>query len=381
MEKELDKKVELTELFYDLVFVFAVSRSTELIHDLQGGTFEPFVFFTFVITFIILINTWMYQTVFTNRYGTNGILDHVMLFVQMGLMLILANSMGTDWESSFVPFTVSAGLLSVVLALQYVIVYFRASSGNDRRVSRVFMMILALRSTIILASLFFPHNVGIVVSLAGILLGLFAPMLFSKKMEQRPVNFPHLTERLSLLVIITFGEMIVGIATYFEWAWLSVTSIFVLLTVVMMFLIYIAQFDHDVERHKENTTGVAMIYLHYPIFFGIIMTNVAFSYLLNPEIANLFAVCFLYVGILLFMIGVLLGDLYRKKATSVWKKAAVWFGLILAGLTVSLLISRQYGMVIMITSVVMAANYAYMQIGETSFNRKKSVSNHETDSK
>ena len=149
----------------------------------------------------------------------------------------------------------------------------------------------------------------------------------------------------------------------------------------MLFLIYIAQFDHDVDRHKENPTGVAMIYLHYPIFFGIIITNVAFSYLLNPEIANLFAVCFLYVGILLFMIGVLLSDLYRKQARSVRKKAAVWFGLILVGLTASLLISRQYGMVIVITSIVLTANYVYMQIGETNFNRKKSVSNHETDSK
>lgn len=149
MEKSIDKKVELTELFYDLVFVYAVSHSTELIHDLPGRVFGLFAFFTFVITFIILVNTWMYQTVFTNRYGANGILDHLMLFVQMGLMLILANSMGTDWESSFIPFTVSAGLLSVILALQYVIVFFRVSSENDRRVSKVFMTILALRSAII----------------------------------------------------------------------------------------------------------------------------------------------------------------------------------------------------------------------------------------
>lgn len=148
-----------------------------------------------------------------------------------------------------------------------------------------------------------------------------------------------------------------------------------------MFLIYIVQFDHDVDRHKENTTGVAMIYLHYPIFFGIIMTNVAFSYLKNPEITNLFSVCFLYAGILLFMIGVSLGDLYRKQATSVRKNAAVCLRLILVGLTGSLLVSRQYGMAIVITSIAVTANYAYMQIGETNFNCKKSVSKQETDSK
>lgn len=31
------KNVEFTELFYDLVFVYAISKTTELIHYLHGG--------------------------------------------------------------------------------------------------------------------------------------------------------------------------------------------------------------------------------------------------------------------------------------------------------------------------------------------------------
>ena len=362
--KEADKKVELSELFYDLVFVYAVSKSTELIHHLQGGVLRPFVFFTFAVAFVILVNTWMYQTMFTNRYGANGILDNLTLFIQMGLVLILANSMTTDWGSSFVPFTVSAGLLSVILALQYVIIYIKTQDKNDKQVSKVFLSILGIRSAIILSSLLFPHDIGVVISLLGILVGLVAPMFFVSKMKERPVNFPHLTERLSLLAIITFGEMIVGVATYFEWASLSGASVFVLLTVIMMFLLYVMQFDRVVDRHKENVTGVAMVYLHYPIYFGIILTNVAFSYLLDPDINRAFSVWFLFGGILLFTIGVSLGDLYQKQKTSITTKAGVWLALIVLALIASLVLPVGTDVVIIITGIVTTANLVYMLLIE-----------------
>lgn len=352
-KNELYKKVELTELFYDLVFVYAVSRSTELIRHLSTGGSELYAVLTFAIAFIILINTWMYQTVFTNRYGKNGILDNTILFVQMGLVLILANSMTTDWESSFVPFTVSAGLLSVLLMLQYIVVYFRTSDSNDKRVTGVFITILFFRSAIILISLFFPHNIGIIISLTGILVGFVAPTFSVEKTKQRPVNFPHLTERLSLLVIITFGEMIVGAAEYFNWEMLKIQSVFVLLTVVMMFLLYIVQFEYTIDRYTGNATGVAMIYLHYPIFFGIILTNVAFSYLIDGELQNVFTICFLYAGILLYITGVLLSDLYGKKQMQTYRKAVVWIILLIIGFSISLLFAGKANIVIPIAGMIM----------------------------
>lgn len=58
------KKVTLFELFYDLVFVYMISRATELIHHLYEGVISPLALVTFTIVVIVFINSWMVQTVF-----------------------------------------------------------------------------------------------------------------------------------------------------------------------------------------------------------------------------------------------------------------------------------------------------------------------------
>ena len=68
-QEPLAKKVTLFELFYDLVFVYMISRATGLIHHLHEGVISPLALVTFTIVVIVFINSWMVQTVFTNRYG------------------------------------------------------------------------------------------------------------------------------------------------------------------------------------------------------------------------------------------------------------------------------------------------------------------------
>ena len=69
------KNVEFTELFYDLVFVYAISKTTELIHHLHDGVVGGEAFFAFIITTFVPVDAWMLQTVFTNQYGKNSFLN------------------------------------------------------------------------------------------------------------------------------------------------------------------------------------------------------------------------------------------------------------------------------------------------------------------
>ncbi|MET3557455.1 low temperature requirement protein LtrA [Streptococcus rupicaprae] len=63
------KKVELTELFYDLVYVYGFSQTTSLIHHIHHGVVPTLSFVAFAIGMLIMLNSWMVQTVFTNRFG------------------------------------------------------------------------------------------------------------------------------------------------------------------------------------------------------------------------------------------------------------------------------------------------------------------------
>lgn len=57
------KRVEFTELFFDLVFVFAISKTTALIHHLHHGVVSLESFGAFLVSLLVLVNTWMIETV------------------------------------------------------------------------------------------------------------------------------------------------------------------------------------------------------------------------------------------------------------------------------------------------------------------------------
>ncbi|MBZ4302604.1 low temperature requirement protein A, partial [Streptococcus pneumoniae] len=81
------KRVEFSELFYDLVFVFGISKITTLIDHLHNGILTWTSFLDFFIAILVLINSWMIQTDYTNRYGKNSLFNMLIMFIKMGLLL------------------------------------------------------------------------------------------------------------------------------------------------------------------------------------------------------------------------------------------------------------------------------------------------------
>ncbi len=137
------------------------------------------------------------------------------------------------------------------------------------------------------------------------------PLTFSKKMKQVPINFPHLVERISLLVIITFGEMIMGIADFFTPENFRFDSVFYLLICVLLFLYYFGEFDHGLDESLD-TLGMRLIYSHYLIFSGLIMITVSLTFLSEHEANPTCVVAFLYAGLAAFFSAVLLNGHYNK---------------------------------------------------------------------
>lgn len=307
------KRVEFTELFYDLVFVYAISKMTGLIHHLEHGVLSPFHFFTFLIALVLMVNTWMIQTVFTNRYGKNSLFNMVIMFIDMGLLMTLSNGFTTEWQGSFHSFALIVSLLSATLFLQYAIQYKLSREDEDRQLIRAFLLMLGVRTFGVFFSSFLPYSIGIWIYFMAILVSTLIPTLLKKAMSLVPINFPHLVERIALLVIITFGEMIVGIANFFQAETFGVHSLLYLLMVVFLFLIYFGEFDHALDE-SLNTLGLRLIYSHYLIFTGILMITVSMSFLSEHEANHLFVVGFLYSGLFAFLLAVILNGVYNKPA-------------------------------------------------------------------
>ena len=306
------KRVEFSELFYDLVFVFAISKATALIHPLHSGVVAWDSLLDFFISVMVIINSWMIQTIYTNRYGTNSLFNMVIMFINMGLMLFMSNMIGYNWQQWFYYTCWAVGTLTLTLFFQYLVEFFRKSTDNtDRESIKGFLWLTGLGSLGVYLAALFPIYVGVYIFIASILLTFIVPIFLITKDEHFQVNLPHLIERVSLLVIITFGEMVVGLASFFTIEDFSIYSVLNFVIMVSLFLFYFGEFDHAIDE-GSNQKGLFIIYSHYPIVIGLMLMTVSMGFLLNPEANLLVAISLFYIGIGLFQAAVLANGPYNK---------------------------------------------------------------------
>ena len=363
------KRVEFTELFYDLVLVFAISKTTALIHHLHDGILTWSSLFDFLMSLLVLVNSWMIQTVYTNRYGKNSLFNMVIMFINMGLLLFISNMIGHDWQLYFHSFCWAVGTLSLTLFFQYLVEYYRKSTDAvDRKSIKGLLLMTGLRTFGVYLAAILPINLDIYVFVLSILLTFIKPITMTRKVKYFQVNLPHLIERISLLVIITFGEMIMGLANFFTIENFSIYSLLYFMIMLSLFLFYFSQFDHAIDE-ASNQKGIFLIYSHYPIFIGLIMMTVSMSFLLNPEANHLFVTSFFYIGLGLFQAAVLANGPYNKHYLRFSKRFYfVQAALYLTALILSLIFASNPMIVVSIATLLTLAieiHFAYFYIKQT----------------
>lgn len=350
------KRVEYSELFYDLVFVYAISKTTALIHHLHHGVLSLDSLFGFLMTLLVLVNSWMIQTVYTNRYGKNSLFNMTVMFINMAMLLLISNMITNDWQSYFHTFCWTVGTLTLTLFLQYLVEYLRKSTTPANRKSiKGFLWMTGLRTLAVYIAALLPIHVGIYVYMLGIILTFVMPITLTRHARNFQINLPHLIERVSLLVIITFGEMIMGLADFFTIENFSIHSILYFIIMVNLFMNYFGQFDHAIDEEGDNK-GIFLVYSHYPIFIGLIMVTVSMSFLVNPEVHHFFATSFFYMGIGLFQAAILSNGHFNKSYLRYNKTFyGIQAGIFLIGLVLSLLFSAYPTVVITITTLMTLA--------------------------
>ena len=370
------KRVEFSELFYDLVFVFAISKATALIHPFHSGVVAWDSLLDFFISVMVIINSWMIQTIYTNRYGTNSLFNMVIMFINMELMLFMSNMIGYNWQQWFYYTCWAVGTLTLTLFFQYLVEFFRKSTDNtDRESIKGFLWLTGLGSLGVYLAALFPIYVGVYIFIASILLTFIVPIFLITKDEHFQVNLPHLIERVSLLVIITFGEMVVGLASFFTVENFSNYSVLNFVIMLSLFLFYFGEFDHAIDEGSSQK-GLFVIYSHYPIFIGLMLMTVSMGYLLNPEANLLVAISFFYIGIGLFQAAVLANGPYNKHYLRYSKSYyCVQATLYLAALILSLIFASNPIIVVSITTILalaIAIHFIYFYVTQ---NKKYSKSN------
>jgi len=347
----LEKKVSMTELFYDLIFVCALGKMTGMIHHLHRGIIEPLTYAKYIIVIIFWINVWMIQAVFNNRYGDDDTADQLFLYFDMFLLLFLLNSTGENWRDLFVSSNTLIVLITLSQILQYTRQFFKRKEDRHNDLIRVFLYILAFKAIFISIGAALPYDIGVYIALTSMVISWLLPLLFIPTMKKYPVNFPNLIERMTLLIILAFGESFISMVPYFNPSYIF-NSVLIFISVVALFYFYKTYFDKIIDHHNTNSSGGGLIYFHYIILIGLGNLTVTIDFINDPafEVNSLFLVNFLYGGLILFYSGIFLHFMYNKKSHAFIKNCIVKHYLILGvGYLISLYFKELH---LLITGIV-----------------------------
>ena len=280
------KEVKLVELFYDLLFVYAISKLTGLISEPVGGFISHTSLFIYIITSFVILQGWLYFTNYVNRYGQWRWHEYLIAVINMISVMYLANTINTNWIEMALPFNISMLIMLVTVLSLYVIQSrFEKIKDSAANNSISILSIVCLIYIIALVTIFLKiDDLVIWIDVVAVLCGAFLPFFIKGKFDKSIINFPHLVERFELLTIITFGEAVVGISHFFDVTTFNITPILVFLIIISMFGFYVVQI-HELMEHMRIERSLRLMFSHYFIVISINLVTVAFEWLHTGEVS------------------------------------------------------------------------------------------------
>jgi low temperature requirement protein LtrA len=198
------------ELFFDLVFVVAVSlAAVDLHHQLtEGHVLDGLA--NYAVVFFGIWWAWMNFTWFATSFDTDDWLYRVLTIVQMGGVLVLAAGIEPASEDGNYFILIFA---YVVMRLALVAQWLRASrsAGAARRATLTYAAGISCLQVLWLATLLLPAAAFPLAVVVLIVAELAVPVA-AERTVSTPWHPHHLTERYGLFALILLGESILASA-------------------------------------------------------------------------------------------------------------------------------------------------------------------------
>ena len=273
MADSTEKRVAPLELFFDLVFVFALTQVTQLMsnHPTWTGLGQG------LLVLAALWWAWGAYAWLTNYIAAEEDRERLLMFAVMGAFLVAAlavpNAFGDDALLFAVAYAVARWL--------HIFIFAEANEDLDaaeaiRRLARTAVPAPAL----LIAASFLDGPAQALLWALALAIDFSGPYVFG--VSGFRVSPAHFAERFSLIVIIALGESIVAIGAGLEGELDAGVVGAALLGLVIACAIWWAYFDVVAivsERHFREARGERLIlmardsysYLHLPIIAGIVL--------------------------------------------------------------------------------------------------------------
>ena len=353
-------RVTYAELFFDLVFVFAV---TQVSHTLLGR-FTPLGALQTTLLFLAVWWVWVYTSWITNWLNPETTPVRILLFLLMLGGLVLSTSIPKAFESRGLWFAIAYAAMQVGKT-----VFLWVSTPPARTLAR--MNAVRITAWLSLSAIFWITGgfaegysrlvlwaVALAIEYISPAARFWIPKYGASQVSDWVVEGGHMAERCAGFIIIALGESIVVTgATFADLAWtLETVSAFAsaLIGAIAMWWIYFHKGaeagSEQISRSSEpgRLARLAYTYLHMPIVAGIILSAVADELVLThpAEHSDPRTVLSAIGGPLLFLIGTILfkhtfrGFLQLSHGVGIIALAILaWFASTLSPLMLSILTS------------------------------------------
>lgn len=137
------------------------------------------------------------------------------------------------------------------------------------------------------------------------------PLTIYHQFDVKQVNFPHLAERLSLIVIVTFGEMLVNVTRYFSGSLISLFPLVIFILVASLFGFYVFEYEYLMDHHQQSRGFIAM-YSHVFVVVALLTMTAGLDYIADNEVSRTVIWLILLISITVYYFCVLSNGAYNK---------------------------------------------------------------------
>lgn len=275
-----DRKISWLELFYDLVYVIAISKVTHhLSLHLDSSGFLDYFYLVALIYWGWLNGSWHHDIL-----GANDVRTIFLTIWQMVILSSLIVTFNFTTEGNYFNATI------VILLMQIYITYLWWSEGiydkSNKNIRNYYVGFYLFAFALIISTFFVTQQPYIRLIFYATLAINYAPPYFVIKVMDNSLRYEHqlsasMTERLGLFTIILFGEVILGVIngvsiiknlTANNW-FLFVLSIFIVFTIWFIFFKLIG--DKRTRKSYVSTNIYTVLFLPLAMSLGLI--GVAFG--------------------------------------------------------------------------------------------------------
>ena len=206
---ESGRTASTLELFFDLVFVIAVSiTAVQLHHSLSEGHVAAGIL-SYAMVFFAIWWAWMNFTWFATSFDTDDWLYRVLTIVQMGGVLVLAAGVVPAFQDHDFRLAI---LAYIVMRLALVAQWLRASRHTPlRRTALTYAGGVVVVQGLWLLFLLVPAQLAIPAFILFALCELAVPVI-AERSATTPWHPHHITERYGLFALILLGESLLASA-------------------------------------------------------------------------------------------------------------------------------------------------------------------------